>query len=134
MTRTWLKAQVAVLAAIALSTATVPISAHHSWTASYLEDQTVSVEGEIVELAYQNPHAWVMCRRATTAGGCRPSAPNGRARAASANRGSRETLRPGEQVILTGSPDRDPAAYRMHLKRIERPADGWSGSAATAAR
>ena len=59
VTRTWLKDQVAALAAAGALSAALPVSAHHSWTASYLEDQTVSVEGEVVEVAYQNPHAWV---------------------------------------------------------------------------
>jgi hypothetical protein len=39
---------------------------------------------------------------------------------------SRDTLKPGDRLIVTGSPSRDPSAYRMHLKRIERPADGWT--------
>jgi hypothetical protein len=70
--------------------AALPISAHHSWTASYLEDQTVSVEGEIVELAYQNPHAWVHVSSRDNSGRMQTIAPSGQARAASANRGSRE--------------------------------------------
>ena len=38
---------------------------------------------------------------------------------------TRDTLKPGDRVILTGSPARDPNVYRLHLKRIDRPADGW---------
>ena len=38
---------------------------------------------------------------------------------------TRETLKPGDKVIVTGSPPRDPLNIALHLKRIERPADGW---------
>ena len=36
-----------------------PVSAHHSFPAHYFEDQTVSIEGELVEFEYRAPHAWV---------------------------------------------------------------------------
>lgn len=40
-----------------------------------------------------------------------------------------DTLKPGDHVVITGNPARDPAEYKLHLKRIERPADGsqWAG-------
>src|SRR6185503_5850480 len=94
MMRTWLNARFAALAAAITIAAAPPISAHHSWTASYLEDQTVGAD-------WANPNH--LRHQGIT----------------------RDTLKPGDRVILTGSPDRDPAAYRMHVKRIERPADGW---------
>jgi hypothetical protein len=38
---------------------------------------------------------------------------------------AKETLKAGDRVIITGSPSRDASEYKMHLKRIERPSDGW---------
>src|SRR5256885_17227832 len=46
----------ALIGAVALGVST---SAHHSFAAHYLEDQTVSLEGEIAELEYRSPHSWV---------------------------------------------------------------------------
>ena len=37
----------------------------------------------------------------------------------------KDTLKPGDRVIIVGSPSRDPTEYRMHLKRIQRRGDGW---------
>ena len=34
-------------------------SAHHSFAATYLEDQTVSIEGELVQFLFRNPHSFV---------------------------------------------------------------------------
>jgi hypothetical protein len=38
----------------------------------------------------------------------------------------RETLRPGDHVIVVGEPGRDPEAHRMRMISIKRPSDGWS--------
>ena len=36
-----------------------------------------------------------------------------------------DTLRYGDQVIVTGSPGRNPEDHRMRMRSIERPKDGW---------
>ena len=33
--------------------------AHHSFAATYLEDQTVTIEGELVQFLFRNPHSFV---------------------------------------------------------------------------
>jgi thiamine monophosphate kinase len=38
---------------------------------------------------------------------------------------SRDVLRPGDVVIVTGAPGRNPADHKIRLKTIERPRDGW---------
>ena len=120
MTRTWM---ILMFAAVL---GTVPTYGHHSFAVYYLEDQAVSLEGELMALDYVNPHAWVHVAAADTAGRVH------RVSAEWSNPGrlkrqgiTRDTLKPGDRVIVTGSPARDPSEYKMHLKRIERPADGW---------
>jgi hypothetical protein len=39
---------------------------------------------------------------------------------------TKETLKAGDRLIITGSPGRNASENRIHLKRIERPADGWN--------
>jgi hypothetical protein len=41
---------------------------------------------------------------------------------------SHDTLKVGDRVVITGSPGRTPGENRIHLKQIERPADGWRWS------
>ena len=38
---------------------------------------------------------------------------------------SKDTLKAGDRIVVSGSPGRKPEEYKMHLKRIHRPADGW---------
>jgi DNA/RNA endonuclease YhcR with UshA esterase domain len=112
--------------AVALAVST---SAHHSYAAHYVEDQSVSIEGELVQVEYRNPHSWVHVNARDETGVMRQVA----AEWASAPRlkqsgVSEETLKPGDRVIITGSPSRNPTEYTMHLKSIQRRADGWQWS------
>ena len=34
-------------------------SAHHSFAATYLEDQSVTIEGQIIQFLLRNPHSFV---------------------------------------------------------------------------
>jgi hypothetical protein len=38
---------------------------------------------------------------------------------------ARDTLKPGDYVIVTGSPARNPTDPRIRMKSILRPKDGW---------
>jgi hypothetical protein len=111
------------------------MSAHHSFALQYLEDQMVSVEGEIMRLEYRSPHSWVYVNARDDAGVMRQVG----AEWASAPRLKQsgvgeDTLTPGDRVVISGSPSRDPAEYRMHLKSIQRRADGWQWSGPSARR
>ena len=117
-----------VLSALALGIVIVGAraDAHHSFGAHYFEDQIVSIEGAITEVRYVSPHAWVDFSGRGADGVQRSYA----AEWASPTRLTRQriykdTLRPGDRVVVTGSPSREPSTYRLHLKTIERPADGW---------
>ena len=47
----------AFVAALAYSVA--PAYAHHSFAATYFEDKTETVEGELVQFLFRNPHSFV---------------------------------------------------------------------------
>ena len=105
----------------------VPLSAHHSFSAYYFEEQSVTIRGSVSEFQYRSPHAIVMVSARDDEGQMRAYA----AEFASPNRLAREgitkdTLKPGDQVIVTGSPGRVASEYKIHLKQIQRPSDGWS--------
>ena len=108
---------------------------HHYFGTDYFEDQTVSIEGSVVEFDYRNPHAWVHVAALDSAGQMqRIGAEWGNPNRLVTQGVTKETLKPGDRVIITGSPARDPAAYRVHLKKIQRPSDGWQWAAGAARR
>ena len=53
MRRIWFAFCISVMAA------GVAVRAHHSFAAEYFESQPVTVEGEVLQFDYRNPHAWV---------------------------------------------------------------------------
>jgi DNA/RNA endonuclease YhcR with UshA esterase domain len=104
----------------------VPLRGHHSFAASYLEDQVVSIEGEVVELEYRNPHSWVQIQARDNFGQMQKVSAEWASPVRLNQQGiGKDALKPGDRVIITGSPSRNPADYSMHLKKIVRPADGW---------
>jgi len=105
-------------------------SAHHSFAKFYFEDQTTSIEGEVVEFQYRNPHIWLYIDVEDTDGEHQRFAAEWSNPTRLGRQGIlKETFKPGDYVVLTGSPGRSPEDQVLHLKRIERPSDGltWVG-------
>ena len=116
----------AVLGAVLLSMS-APLAAHHSFSVYYLEEDTIEIEGDIIEFQYKNPHSWVHVKGRDVFGREAVYA----AEWASVSRLEREdinarTLRQGDTVRIWASPNRNPGDHRVRLKRIERRSDHWS--------
>jgi hypothetical protein len=92
----------------------------------YFEEQSVTIEGDLDAFELRAPHAWVYVM-APDAQGRRQrfGAEWGNPSRLSRDGITTATLKAGDRVIITGSPGRNPAENKIHLKRIERPADGW---------
>ena len=104
----------------------VRVDGHHSFAAYYSEDQTVSIEGTLAELDYRNPHAFVHLLAPDNRGQVQTVIAEWASPARLSQDGiAKNTLKPGDRVIVTGSPSRDPSEYKMHLKGIVRVTDGW---------
>jgi hypothetical protein len=113
--------------AVGLFVAGTAASAHHSFAAFYFEDQSVTVSGQVTEYQYRNPHTWLYFTAPDSGGVVRTYAAEwsnpGRLRQQGV---TQDTLKPGDQVVVTGSPGRTASEYKLHLKEIQRPSDGWS--------
>jgi Family of unknown function (DUF6152) len=104
-----------------------PASAHHSVAGEYLMDQRQMIEGELVQFLFRNPHSFVEVKAKDPATGEPVTWTiewNGAGRlertGVTAN-----TLKPGDQVIITGQPGRKAEDHRLHMLAISRPSDGW---------
>lgn len=104
-----------------------PVYAHHSFAASYIEEQIVSIEGRVLEFQLRNPHSILLLTVSDDGGVQRTySAEWGGLSRLSRQSITTQTLNPGDYVVITGSPSRQALEYKIHLKGIYRPADGWS--------
>ena len=103
------------------------VSAHHSFAATYLEDQTVSIEGELVQFLFRNPHSFVHVNVAEKDGTVRRySVEWGGAGQLGSQGVNSQTLKVGDRVIISGSPARGyPKEARVRMRTLNRPADGF---------
>jgi hypothetical protein len=101
--------------------------AHHSFAATYFVDQEITVEGTLTQFMFRNPHSFVKMDVKDDKGQIQTWAVEwgGGAQLTQAHV-TRDTLKPGDHVIVTGNPGRDPAEHRIRLHKIVRPSDGWT--------
>ena len=121
-----MKRYLGVLLVAAASLVGAQAYAHHSFAATYLEDQTVTIEGELVQFLFRNPHSFVHIESKDASGNVVRYAVEWGAGLQLNRQGvTRETLKPGDHVIVTGNPGRKPEDHRLRMRTIARPSDGW---------
>ena len=111
-----------------------PAYAHHSFTATYDEGKTIEIEGTLVQFMFRNPHAWVHVMAPDENGVMqRWGIEWGGAGALSGQGVTRESLKPGDHVVITGNPGRNSVDHRIRMRSLLRPADGfgWGQSGET---
>lgn len=97
-----------VLSAMGLVTAAAPAFSHHG-TAAYDTTKTVTVSGTVTEFRFTNPHVLIFWEAKDEAGNVQKwsgerSGPNSMAR----NAGwSSRTMKPGDQVTISGRPSKN---------------------------
>lgn len=102
------------------------LSAHHSFGATYLEKDSITIEGDLVQFLFRNPHTLIHMEVPEKTGEKYRWALEWAGNAQLVRTGiTRDTLKPGDHVIVTGSPGRNPADHRLLVKKIARPLDGW---------
>ena len=100
--------------------------AHHSFAATYFENQTIQIEGTLLQFQFRNPHSFVhvsapdetgeMQRWAVEWGGAGQLGSQGVTNA---------TLRPGDEVTIIGNPGRNPEDFRVRMRSLRRKSDGF---------
>ena len=114
-------------ALLVASLAAAVADAHHSFPAYYFEEQTVTIEGTVVEFDYRAPHTWLHVLAPDADGQMqRFSAEWANPQRLGRDGVTADRIKPGDVVRITGNPGRTTSERKLHLKRIERPADGWT--------
>ena len=104
----------------------IPVDAHHSFTATYMADKTQKIEGTVIQFLWRNPHSFLQVEGPDEKGVVQTWAIEwGGGGQLSRDGVTKETLRPGDHVIVVGQPGRDPADHRLRMVNITRPSDGW---------
>ena len=122
-----MKSKLLVLAFAAATILGVRAYAHHSFAATYFEDKKVTIEGDLVQFLYRNPHSFVHVESKDPSSGetIRWAVEWGAGGQLGRQGVTRETLKPGDHVIVVGNPGRNPEDHRLRMVNITRPSDGW---------
>jgi hypothetical protein len=100
--------------------------AHHSFTATYFEDQTITIEGKLLQFMFRNPHSFVHVEAPGDDGQMHRWAVEWGGAGALAGQGvTNQTLRVGDTVKITGNPGRDAGDYRIRMQYLRRDSDGF---------
>src|SRR4029434_1565979 len=100
--------------------------AHHSFGATYVENKQLSIEGELVQFVYRNPHALLEVRAHDANRQTQRWTVEWEAMGQLDHQGvTSMTLKPGDRVIITGNPGKNAADHWLRAQTIVRPKDGW---------
>ena len=123
-----MKSKLLVLAFAAATILGVRAYAHHSFAATYFEDKKVTIEGDLVQFLYRNPHSFVHVESKDPSTGetIRWAVEWGAGGQLGRQGVTRETLKPGDHVVVVGNPGRNPEDHRLRMVNLKRPSDGFS--------
>jgi Family of unknown function (DUF6152) len=100
--------------------------AHHSLSATYYSDKEVKLEGKILDLLLRNPHSFLQIEAPDEKGVVQRWSLEWRSSGQLGQQGiKRDTLKVGDEVVITMNPSRTPADHRGALKTLHRKSDGF---------
>ena len=101
--------------------------AHHSFSAVYVESQTATIEGVVVQILFRNPHSLIQLSVKDGSGGEVRYEVEWRGAAQLMQQGvTRMTLQVGDRLVVSGSPSRNPQDRWLRMATLRRPRDGFT--------
>jgi len=101
------------------------VDAHHSIAAMYAREKSITLTGVVTRFEFVNPHP-IVHLEATREGGNKESwTLEWSSKSRLDARGfTAETLRPGDEIVVSGGPARD-GSRALFVGQLKRPADGF---------
>lgn len=100
--------------------------AHHSFPGTYVEDRRVTIEGELVQIVFRNPHSFVHVMVKQRDGSLARYAVEWVGAGELVGLGiTQQTLKQGDHVVISGVPGRESTDRRVRMLSLRRPKDGF---------
>jgi uncharacterized protein DUF6152 len=110
-----------LLIAAAVLLSGIQLFAHHSFAATYFEDKQQTIEGDLVQFMFRNPHSYIQVENKNEKGEIVRWAIEWGGGGQLGRQGvSRDTLKVGDHVVIVGNPGRNPEDHRLRLLRMKR--------------
>jgi hypothetical protein len=124
--RKWSAAVIVMLSLACLLLWSWPSLAHHALS-EYDSAHVRTIEGTLGEIRIKNPHSTLIVQASGDVDPADRWTVEWLAALVLKHEGvENTTLRPGDRLIITGNPSKDPGARRLWLRTVTRPADGWT--------
>jgi len=120
-----------IIFASLVATSSGYLHAHHSLAATYLEDKTAQIQGKLVQFTFRNPHSFLQIDSKDNDGKLVRWTVEWSGAGQLGDQGiTRDSLRPGDDLMIIGNPGRDAEDHRLRMKSMQRTSDGlkWSGT------
>ena len=115
-----------ILPAVVLLALAVPAYPHHSLWQAYDVEQMITVEGVVTEFLLRSPHSFIFVEVPVEDGQVEKWAVEWGNTVGMAQAGyDKDTIQPGDRIIVTGEPARDTGRRWVHLQTLHRPADDF---------
>lgn len=99
--------------------------AHHSFAATYDVDSRLQLEGKLVQFGLRNPHSFVHIQASDESGEMQRWAVEWSGAGALARQGiGGDSLKVGDEIVITINPSRVRGEYRGLMLTLRRPSDG----------
>src|SRR5262245_44024562 len=109
----------------ALVRQTASLAAHHAVASVYRLDEQTTIDGVLVSLVYRNPHSYLQVMAPDRTNHMRVWAVECGNQQLLLRNVSESALKPGDRVVVTGNAGRDEGQWRLLLRTLLRPRDGW---------
>jgi Family of unknown function (DUF6152) len=124
---TFMKSRFLILMLVVASMSGVAAYAHHSFAGTYIEDQSVKLEGTVAEFNIRNPHSFISIEVTDKDGKTtRWGGEWGGVTQLSQGGINRFTLKIGDKLIVEGAPARDSSENKILVRKVVRPATATS--------
>jgi hypothetical protein len=118
-----MKRFVAVMLAVG-ACAAPSISAHHSFPGTYVENRTVTIEGELAQIVFRNPHSFVQVVVQERGSRVRYDVEWVGAGELTRDGITQTTLKQGDRVVISGLPAAIAGDRRVRMLSLRRVKDG----------
>src|SRR5262252_1414148 len=128
---TFMKSRFFILMLVLASMSGVTAYAHHSFAGTYIEDQSVKLEGTVAEFNLRNPHSFISFEVTDKDGKtARWGGEWGGVTQLTEGGVTKFTLKVGDKIIVEGAPSRDADEHKLLVRAVKK-ADGswaWNGT------
>jgi len=119
-----MRALIVTMAGLAIPVITAPLSAHHSISRHYHQNESVTIEGVVLDVELRNPHSQIHMEAVAPSRGAEVWTLELDDIGDLAKQGIvSDTIRAGDEIIIVGHPARD-GSNSLFIRTLRRPADG----------